>query len=192
MKDRVKFLICILIVIILGAAIYFYKLEFIKNEEKNIANNNQIIEENNEKVANEDVYEENDLNTNNEELVNNTIIQNADNQNNNSSTKNDLNSNDSNIHLVKTASPSGFAGSSLQAIKLYSDGSVYLVTYDGEGTDDSNIGSKELIATNAENIYEITYDENNKEESDDVGSVVVKGSNLNVIDNGYGWIIFEK
>ena len=191
MKDRVKFLICILIVIILGAAIYFYKLEFIKNEEKNIANNNQIIEENNEKVANEDVYEENDLNTNNEELINNTIIQNDDNQKN-SSIRNDSTSDDSNIHLVKSASPSGFAGSSLQAIKLYSDGSVYLVTYDGEGFDESNIGSKELIATNADDIYEITYDENNKDNSDDVGSVVVKGSNLNVIDNGYGWIIFEK
>ena len=190
MKDGVKFLICIIIVIILGAAIYFYKLEFIKNEEKNATNNNQIKEESNEETANEDAYEENDLNTNNEELINNTIIQNDDNQNNNSSIRNDSTSNDSNIHLVKSASPSGFAGSSLQAIRLYSDGSVYLITYDGDGFNDSNIGSKELIATNAEDIYEIYYDENNN--SADVGSVVVKGSNLNVIDNGYGWIIFEK
>ena len=92
--------------------------------------------------------------------------------------------------MVKSASPSGFAGSSLHVIRLYSDGSVYLITYDGDGFDESNIGSKELIATNVEDIYEIPYDENNN--SADVGSVVVKGSNLNVIDNGYGWIIFQK
>ena len=47
MKDRVKFLICIIIVIILGVTIYFYKLEFIKNEEKNTINNKQIKEESN-------------------------------------------------------------------------------------------------------------------------------------------------
>lgn len=189
MKDRVKFLICILIVIILGIAIYFYKFETIKNEEKNIANNKQIIEENNEKAANEEDYDENNLNTDNE---NNTISPNGDNKNNNSLTSNDSNLNDSNIHLVKTTSPSGFAGSSLQAIRLYSDGSVYLVTYDAEESDESNIGSNELIATNADDIYEISYDENNPDNSPDVGSVVIKGSNLNIINNGYGWIIFEK
>lgn len=188
MKDRVKFLICIIIVIILGVAIYLYKLEFIKNEEKNTINNNQIKEESNEVIANEDYYDENTLNTDNEELKNNTVSQ----TDNNMSAGNDLITDDSNIYLVKSASPSGFAGSSLHSIRLYSDGSVYLITYNGEGFNDSNIGSKELIATNAEDIYEITYDENNKDNSADVGSVVVKGNNLNVIDNGYGWIIFEK
>ena len=186
MKDRVKFLICIIIVIILGAAIYFYKLEFIKNEEKNAKNNNQIKEESNEETANEGYYDKNALNTDNEELKNNTVSQ----TDNNTLTGNDSTTNDNTIHLVKSASPSGFAGSSLQAIRLYSDGSVYLITYDGDGFNDSNIGSKELIATNVEDIYEIPYDENNN--SADVGSVVVKGSNLNAIDNGYGWIIFEK
>lgn len=68
MKDRVKFLICIIIVIILGVAIYLYKLEFIKNEEKNTINNKQIKEESNEVIANEDYYDENTLNTDNEEL----------------------------------------------------------------------------------------------------------------------------
>ena len=186
MKDRVKFLICIIIVIILGAAIYFYKLEFIKNEEKNATNNSQIKVESNEETANEGYYDKNALNTDNEELKNNTVSQ----TDNNTLTGNDSTTNDNTIHLVKSASPSGFAGSSLQAIRLYSDGSVYLITYDGDGFNDSNIGSKELIATNVEDIYEIPYDENNN--SADVGSVVVKGSNLNAIDNGYGWIIFEK
>ena len=161
---------------------------------ENKINDSEIAQKNetNEDETNENITKENSAN---EEI----IITN-DNQNeaeNTSKAQNAIpdNSNfkDKNIKLVKTASPSGFAGSSLHEVRLYSDGSVYLITYDGEGFNDSNIGSNELIATNAEDIQGIPYKEGYENSKNiEAGTVIIKGKNLNVIDDGYGWMRFEK
>ena len=97
-----------------------------------------------------------------------------------------------NRKIIKTAKPSGFAGSSLHIVRLYSDGSVYLATYSDEVLDDSNIVENELIATNAEDIDEITYEEYEENNALEPGIVIIKGKNLNIINDGYGWISFEK
>lgn len=98
-----------------------------------------------------------------------------------------------NAKIIKTASPSGFAGSSLHQVRLYSDGRVYLATYSGDGFDDSDVVEKELIATNAEDIEEITYEDYESNNTTlEPGTVIIKGKNLKVIDDGYGWILFKK
>ncbi|MBR2786650.1 MAG: hypothetical protein IKD76_04055 [Clostridia bacterium] len=85
----------------------------------------------------------------------------------------------------KQLSPSGWAGSSMQEIRLYDNGDVYHVTYNGEGQADSNIVSVELIAKNAETI---------EEKGNDlvVEAIIVKGKNLNVLKNNESWVLFEK
>ena len=58
---------------------------------------------------------------------------------------------------------------------------------------------EELIAKNVSDIYTITMDEyENKvkenSENDEIlepGTVVIKGHNIEIIDNGFGWIHFE-
>ena len=56
------------------------------------------------------------------------------------------------VTLSKSLTPTGFAGSSLNKIELYSNGDVYWVQYDGEGFSDENIVKNMLIATNATDI----------------------------------------
>ena len=196
MKSKFKILICIIIVILIGVAIYFYKFKTTKNEENNVTKNYSQI---NEEIANESDNDEKSSNTNNELNINNELNTNNGSKSNivsktdnNTSTSNDLNIKDNNVRVVKSVSPSGFAGSSLYVVRLYSDGSVYLITYNGEGFDDSNIASNKLVATNAEDINNVTYDDYDKDNSLDVGAVVIKGSNLNTIVKDYGWIIFKK
>ena len=196
MKSKFKILICIIIVILIGVAIYFYKFKTTKNEENNVTKNYSQI---NEEIANESDNDEKSSNNNNELNINNELNTNNGSKSNivsktdnNTSTSNDLNIKDNNVRVVKSVSPSGFAGSSLYVVRLYSDGSVYLITYNGEGFDDSNIASNKLVATNAEDINNVTYDDYDKDNSLDVGAVVIKGSNLNTIVKDYGWIIFKK
>ena len=87
--------------------------------------------------------------------------------------------------VVKKLNPSGWAGSSMQEIRLCEDGNVYHVTYNGEGTNtESNIVSNELIATNADTIEEKINDQVFE-------AIIVKGKDLNVIKNNESWILFE-
>ena len=196
MKSKFKILICIIIVILIGVAIYFYKFKTTKNEENDVTKNYSQI---NEEITNKSDNDEKSSNNNNELNINNELNTNNGSKSNivsktdnNTSTSNDLNIKDNNVRVVKSVSPSGFAGSSLYVVRLYSDGSVYAITYNGEGFDDSNIVLNKLVATNAEDINNVTYDDYDKDNSLDVGAVVIKGSSLNVIDNNYGWIIFKK
>ena len=84
--------------------------------------------------------------------------------------------------IIKTGSPWGFAGSSLQKIILYANGDAYCITYDGEGFDEKNIVDKTLIAKNVEDI------ESNEETE---GDVILKGKNIEEIEN-MDWTKFQK
>ena len=82
-------------------------------------------------------------------------------------------------------SPSGWAGSSMQEVRLYSNGDVYHIYYNGEGTTDEYIIEKDLIAKNAEDIQEKITEEQGFE------GIIVKGKNTKIIKNEETWIIFE-
>lgn len=84
--------------------------------------------------------------------------------------------------IIKTVSPIGFAGASMHKLNLYSNGDLHLVIYNGEGFEESNIISDEVIAKNATEIIQ-------DEESD--GMITVKGKNIEIIKDKYGWIKFE-
>lgn len=84
------------------------------------------------------------------------------------------------IIVIKTISPKGFAGASNYNLRLYSDKTVYLIIYSGEGYTDKDIISKQLLAENVDDIY---YD-------DTAGTMYVVGGNK-VSDGGVNWIEFK-
>ena len=91
---------------------------------------------------------------------------------NNFSEKTNLN------NIATQLTPSGFAGSSLLRVDLYSNKEVYLITFDGNGYKENNIITKELIARNVDSISK----------SED-GNIYIKGG-IQVKDD-LGWIHFE-
>lgn len=82
--------------------------------------------------------------------------------------------------VIKTISPKGFAGASNYNLRLYSDKTVYLIIYSGEGYTDKDIISKQLLAENVDDIY---YD-------DTAGTMYVVGGNK-LSDGGVNWIEFK-
>ena len=122
---------------------------------------------------------------NSNETKQNTVKQNADatNVSNNTTTQNKSEETIKDTNkIVKTAKPWGFAGSSLQEVRLYENGDAYNITYNGEGFEEKNIIHKDLIAKNVDDIE-------SNEETD--GNVILKGKNIEEI-NSYGWIVFKK
>ena len=88
--------------------------------------------------------------------------------------------------IIKKLSPSGWAGSSMQEIRLYDNGDVYQVTYNGEGNTEQNIISSELIAKNADTIEEVMSGQA-------VEGITIKGKNLEIVEpNVCQWISFKK
>ncbi len=85
---------------------------------------------------------------------------------------------------IKKLSPSGWAGSSMQEVKLYDNGDVYHVTYNGNGNTAENIINSELIARNAETIEE-------KGNGLVVEAIIVKGKKLSIVRDNEAWIIFQ-
>ena len=81
-------------------------------------------------------------------------------------------------NIVTQLTPSGFAGSSLNRVELYSNKEVYLITFDGNGFENNNIKSNELIAKNVDSIYKA-----------EDGDIYIKGG-IQVKDD-LGWIHFE-
>ena len=86
--------------------------------------------------------------------------------------------------IIKKLSPSGWAGSSMHEIRLYNNGDVYHVTYNGEGNTEENIISNELIAKNADTIEE-------KTNGQALEGIIVKGKRLEIVKNEDTWIIME-
>ena len=87
--------------------------------------------------------------------------------------------------IIKQLSPSGWAGSSMQEVRLYDNGDVYHVVYNGDGNTEENVISFKLIARNADTIEE-------QMNGQAVEKIIVKGKNLTKIsDDGQLWIVFE-
>ena len=84
------------------------------------------------------------------------------------------------IIVIKTISPKGFAGASNYNLRLYSDKTVYLIIYNGEGYTEKDISSKQLLAENVEDIY---YD-------DTAETMYIVGGNK-ISDGGVTWIEFK-
>ncbi len=84
-------------------------------------------------------------------------------------------------YVVDTVSPTGFAGSSLNQIKLFSNGDTYWIQYDGAGFEEENIIKNELVAKNAEDV---TADEE---------TVLVTGVNIEkVLEETVPWLSISK
>lgn len=171
MKNNKILLILLLVIIILLIFCYIFhnnSEKFNKIEENELEEN--IIEEN---VTKENAVEEN--------VAKEDTIEKSERK------------------IIKKVSPSGFAGSSLHEVRLYDNGDVYIGILDGNDNEENKIVDEELIARNVSDIYTITMDEyENKvkenSENDEIlepGTVVIKGHNIEIIDNGFGWIHFE-
>lgn len=81
-------------------------------------------------------------------------------------------------NIVTKLTPSGFAGSSLHRVDLYSNKELYLIEFDGNGYEENNIITKELIARNVDSI--------SKSEN---GDIYIKGGTQ--VKDTFNWIHFE-
>lgn len=89
----------------------------------------------------------------------------------------DINSNP----IKKTASPNGFSGASMHRLNLYSNGDVHLIIYNGEGYNEENIISDEVIAKNVTDIVQ----------SDESETIVITGKDIEIVNSKYAWIVFK-
>ena len=204
-----KLLLLIAIVLVLIGGIYVYKNDkieidtnqntisdsIVQKEDKNKIENN----EENQIEAKDFVQEDNNTSVQNEDKKNTLKNENTDiskdedtnvKQENNSTSSNKVVNNtkevdDKKISVKEQLTPSGFMGSSLMKVTLYSNGEVYLINYNGEGYEEKNIVDKELLATNASSIY-------SKGTREDFEAIVIRGnSNMQVKNRNYSWIEFE-
>ena len=83
--------------------------------------------------------------------------------------------------VSKKAYPGGFAGAGMHEVQLYSNGEVYVIVFDGTGTESQNIASKTLVAKNASDIQE-----------NEQGGVDVLGENAILQTQDYAWIKISK
>lgn len=165
MKKKIIILI-ILSILLAGLFAYNIKINKKDNENTNIINN-----------YNNNYTENILLEENNEENINNTTDNNIDNN-----VTDKLNQPD--VTIIETMTPSGFMGSSLKKVILYSNGDVYLINYDGEGYDEKNISSKEIVAKNA---TALKY-----KGEEEFEAIVIKGSNLEIVNENIAWLQFER
>lgn len=93
-----------------------------------------------------------------------------------------INMESSKTNLVKSLTPTGFAGSSLNKIELYQNGELYWIQYDGEGIGKENIVKNVFIASNVEDIEMIEDEGINV-----IGNDIKLESDLNI-----GWLNFAK
>lgn len=174
---KILITIIIIILVLIGAILVY------KNANNTIAEN--TIETNSNNVSTNNLVEETNTQLNNIAEEGNQVLNNSTKENV-IENKNDSDSTTSKVNIENSITPSGFMGSSLLKVVLYSNGEAYLLHYDGEGYDDKNIISKELIATNVTSI-------SSKGSGEDFEAIVIKGNSDMVIKNkDYTWINFEK
>ena len=142
-----------------------------------IKNNKGILTTNEQLNTSQESEEKQEANETKEEMNNNQIVENTNSQ------ENITNNEENQTTIVKQISPSGFMGSSFYKVTLYSNGDVYLFSFDGDGYEDSNIVSKELIAKKVTDINKKTDDEH-------YGEVGISGGEL--LNNNIGWITKEQ
>ena len=181
MKNSSKIFVFIIIILLICIGIMGYSLYKTKNVQNNTSNisSNSV---NNSKS--------NDTQSGNTQINNTSSNNTAVNQTNNSTENNTTNTSSKQENknskqektIVKELTPSGFAGSSMKRVVLYSNKDVYLIEYDGIGFEEKNIISTELIAKNVDDIKK-----SNEEESD--GVITIKGGEK--VKTDIGWINFE-
>lgn len=177
MKSKSKFLIYVIVIIIVGFLLYFFKF---KSNKKNIINNANL----NQAITNTEI-------SGNNEIIDNSESTSFNQNNENTASSNGNDENNSQNEIVLTFSPSGFAGSSLNVVRYYVNGDVYVVTYNGEGTNDSDIVKNVLIAQNVDSVRNVTADDIEKDNSIEEGSIIISGKDLKIVNKDYDWIIFE-
>lgn len=184
-------LIIIALVVMIVMGIFIYKI----NNEKNIeVQKNADLQQQVSSLNNTINSLQEKLNTISE-TVNNTTsttdttnTTNVTNTTNTTSekenpTNNNTNNNNEKI-FVADARPTGFAGSSMNRVVLYSNGEAYLIRYDGDGESEDNISTVTLIAKKA------TLVETCKDESDEnYGSVIIKAKEI--VNDDIEWIVFK-
>lgn len=160
--QNVFLIFMIIIVLFIIVAFGYYYIRKKQNQNTNINDTNL-----NENIVVEDVKE---------------TLQNTSNSTDEKTKENQEDDNEvvQEIIVIKTISPKGFAGASNYNLRLYSDKTVYLIIYSGEGYTDKDIISKQLLAENVDDIY---YD-------DTAGTMYVVGGNK-VSDGGVNWIEFK-
>lgn len=184
MKKSLIIIIIIITIIILVGGLLIYK----RNDDQNTNHNNDIQNltyENNVQDESYNTADENiqDNSNNVEQYANST----KDRENNQNNTNNDESANNnSDVTIKEKLAPSGFMGSSLVKVTLYSNGDVYILYYDGTGYEEKNISDKKLIATKADSIY---Y----RGTGEDFEAIVVKGGpDMEIKNKDFGWIDFEQ
>ena len=153
--------IAIILIIVMGIFMYMQKTE----ADKQVAELEKNASELKETINNLQVKIDN---------ISNTI-------NSNNETNNNTNEAPKTNAIKESLTPSGFSGSSLMRVVLCNDKTVYVVNYDGVGYEENNVISKKLIAKNVEKIEYNGQGENFK-------SIIIKGENIEIIDNSYNWI----
>lgn len=178
MSKKIKFTIILAIIFILFLAAY----QFINNEEfiidnENIENTNYIEENLYQERINNIIEENTDLD---KETINEVGENKVENEVQKEEAEEDIEENKKKI--ITQISPSGFMGSSMYKVILYSNKEVYLAVYNGNGYEEKNKVSEELIAKNVNSI-KMAEDEEN------YGEIIVTGGT--VINSNIGWIKFE-
>lgn len=172
MKKKIILVMIVIISVILMGRIYISR--------NNETLNNELQNNNSQNNIKDNINLENEINTNTENLT--SDLEKVNNTTNNSSNENNSVSNQKDATIIKQLSPSGFMGSSLYKVNLYSNGEVYVITYDGNGYEDTNIVSKDMIAKNANSIE--------KADEENEGGITVNGGEK--INENFIWIFFSK
>lgn len=186
-KNKTGLIICVIIILIIVCILIYY-FGFARKgsdiSQNNIAQNEVNSNQNvGQDLNNIDNSISNNINSENTNTNTNTNSDNNSESTNSNKTENNTNSQSSSEpqpKVTSTARPSGFAGSSMNKVDLYSNGNVYVVVSDtGEDTVPKN--NRTLIAKNATKV----------EETED-GGVLVSGKNINIVDSSFDWITFKK
>ena len=182
MKKKIIFIIIVVVIALIAIEVYISKnntqnenqLENISatNSTNNGETNDNVAISTGEIIKNGANKNESTSKTESEDKGKNNTVGGSSNKNDVASSK-----------VSKQLSPSGFMGSSLYKVNLYSNGDVYVITYDGEGYEDKNIIDKKLIAKNVKSIEQDESEEN-------YGGIIVKGGEA--INENLGWISFSK
>lgn len=163
MKKKIIFIIILIILFLLLIGIYNLSNHPEENEITNNTHTENVLE--NEQENNQEATNSNTANSSITETGANTTLD-----------------SDTEKTAVAQASPSGFMGSSLYRVILYSNGEVYVQTFDGNGYEKENIISEELIARNVTAIKEA-------EDEEHYGGVILEGGEE--LNNNFAWITLE-
>lgn len=147
------------------------------NRSKNEMNNTTTIDN----IEIEDIEEEKLNENKNENIIdeNKSEINNVVEDNN---TESNIKTKTEEKKVEKEISPSGFMGSSSYKVILYTNGEVYVQTFDGNGYEKENIVSDEIIARKCKYIKK-------SEDDETYGMIIVKAEEI--INERIGWIAFE-